>query len=221
MNKVSPVEDNDVDMDKDNYYEYNIDHNSSFILSKNKSALGDTVLMSAPAGLKGIKLKWNKCNGDGYYIYRSTTKDGKYKRIKTIKSKNTTAYSDRDIVKGKTYYYKIKPYSNNSKFNKTAKISKAYKFTPRLITTEPDFFKKNYAKKTMSFGWMPVADAVKYKVYRSTDFNKTYKKVYTTKKCSYTDKNLVKGNCYYYKVKAIHTQSKHNGNLGPYTGLKY
>jgi len=221
VDKLSMVEDNDVDMAKDNYYEYNIDHNSSFVLSKNKSALGDTVLKSAPAGLSIIRIKWNKCAGDGYYIYRSTKKDSGYKKIKTIKAKGTTSYRDKSIKKGKSYYYKIKPYSKKKAIDKTAKLSKAYKFTPRLVTTEPDTFKKNYAKKTMSFKWMPVEGAEKYEVYRSTDYNKTYKKIYTTKKCSYTDKKLVKGNHYFYKIKAIHSQSKYNGNLGPYVGLKY
>lgn len=220
-NKISPVEDNDVDLAEDYYYEYDIDHNSTFVLSKNKSALGTTALRGGAAGMSKISIKWTKCDGNGYYIYRSKTKNGTYKKIKTITKKTITSYTDKNITKGKTYYYKIKPYSKNKTFNKTAKKSKAYALHPKLGAPEPDSFKKNKAKKTMRIGWSKVSDAYKYEIYRSTDA-KTYKKIYTTRNNYFTNKNLVSGKSYFYKIKSIHkSNSKYNSDLGPYVGIKY
>ena len=54
------------------------------------------------------KISWKAVTGaTKYAVYRSTAKDGTYKLIKT-----TTALSYTDtstsLVKGKTYYYKVK-----------------------------------------------------------------------------------------------------------------
>ena len=64
---------------------------------------------------KTITLKWKKVSGiTGYQIYRATSKNGSYKKIKTIKKKSTTSYTDKkDIGIGKLYYYKIRAYKNN------------------------------------------------------------------------------------------------------------
>ena len=83
-------------------------------------------------GKTAYKLTWNKLsNVDGYEVYRAKTKKGKYVLVKTIKSKNTASYTDKDVktlitankkilakaqkskkttVTYKTYYYKIRAY---------------------------------------------------------------------------------------------------------------
>jgi len=55
-------------------------------------------------------IKWTAVNGaHGYKIYRSTTgKSGSYKLIKN--AKYVSQYKDKKLKKGKTYYYKVKPY---------------------------------------------------------------------------------------------------------------
>lgn len=56
-------------------------------------------------------LTWKYVSGsDGYYIYRSTSKNSGYKKIATIKSKNTKEYLDESITAGTTYYYKVVAY---------------------------------------------------------------------------------------------------------------
>ena len=56
------------------------------------------------------KVSWKKvADADGYQIYRSATKNGKYKRIKTS-SKASTTYTSVKLKKGKTYYYKMRAY---------------------------------------------------------------------------------------------------------------
>ena len=65
------------------------------ITSKNKSAI----------------VKWSKkSSATGYIVYRSTSKKGTYKKVATIKNKNTTSYKNKGLKKGKRYYYKVKTY---------------------------------------------------------------------------------------------------------------
>ncbi len=60
---------------------------------------------------KSVKLTWNKPKGtSGYTVYRATKKDGKYKKVATIKKAGTKTYTDKKLKKGKTYYYKVRPY---------------------------------------------------------------------------------------------------------------
>ncbi|MBQ8198077.1 MAG: M15 family metallopeptidase [Lachnospiraceae bacterium] len=56
-------------------------------------------------------VKWKKVTGaSGYYVYRSTKKDGKYKKAAHIKNGAATeAYVDGQ-ENGKTYFYKIRAY---------------------------------------------------------------------------------------------------------------
>ena len=58
-----------------------------------------------------VKLSWKKqSQADGYEIYRAGTRNGKYKKIKTIKKASVKAWTDKKARKGKTYYYKIAAY---------------------------------------------------------------------------------------------------------------
>lgn len=62
------------------------------------------------ASKTSAKLTWKKASGvSGYQIYRSTSKNGTYKKIKTLSSK-TTSFKNTGLKKKKTYYYKIRSY---------------------------------------------------------------------------------------------------------------
>ena len=55
--------------------------------------------------------RWSKVKGaNGYEIYRSNRKDGKYQKVKTISKGGTTSYKDGKLKKSTTYYYKIRVY---------------------------------------------------------------------------------------------------------------
>ena len=62
-----------------------------------------------------VLIDWKKTNGaSGYYIYRATSKKGKYSKIKTITSGKTLKYTDKKVKLGKTYYYKVIPFKKIS-----------------------------------------------------------------------------------------------------------
>lgn len=58
-----------------------------------------------------IALKWNKTAGaSGYEVFRSTSKNGKYTKLKTITKGSTTQWTNYGLAKGKIYYYKVRAY---------------------------------------------------------------------------------------------------------------
>lgn len=78
---------------------------------------------------KKVTLKWKKnSKATGYEIYRATKKNGKYKKIKTIKKAAAATFTDSKVKKGKTYYYKVRAYKTvkgnkaNGKFSAVRKV---------------------------------------------------------------------------------------------------
>ena len=58
-----------------------------------------------------IKLTWNKVeNADGYSVYTSTSKDGKYTLNSSIKGNSTASKVISGLNTNTTYYYKVRAY---------------------------------------------------------------------------------------------------------------
>ena len=71
-------------------------------------------MISATSKDKGkAKITWKKVSGaSGYAIYRSTSKNGSYQKIKTLKSGSTLSFTDTNLKSRKNYYYKVKAYKS-------------------------------------------------------------------------------------------------------------
>ena len=66
--------------------------------------------ISLSSGKRKAYIKWNKISGaNGYEIYRSTSKNGKYSKIKTLTG---TSYTNCNLSSKKVYYYKVRAYRN-------------------------------------------------------------------------------------------------------------
>lgn len=85
-----------------------------------------TTLKSVTGGKKKETIKGTKVKGvTGYYVYCSTSKNGKYKKIETIKKAGTTSYTDKKSLKSnKKYYYKVVTYHTANGVTATGKASK-------------------------------------------------------------------------------------------------
>lgn len=77
---------------------------------------------------KAATISWNKVSSvQGYQLYRSTSKSGRYQCIKTLSSKSSS-YKNSGLKSKKTYYYKIRAYKKvngktfYSKFSAIKKI---------------------------------------------------------------------------------------------------
>lgn len=80
-------------------------------LSSSRSAtpsLTKPTITKLTPGSKKITVRWNKISGaTGYKLYRATSKNGKYKLVKTTKSRY---YTNKSLKKNKRYYYKVRAY---------------------------------------------------------------------------------------------------------------
>lgn len=162
-----------------------------------------TVKASNVASTGKIYLKWGAVSGASKYeIYRSTTKNGTYKRIKTT---TATSYTDTSASVGKTYYYKIKAIHKNSSAN-----SDYSKVVGRICILARPNVRIVLSKGDPKISWGKISGAQKYYIYRATSKNGTYKLIKTTTKLCYTDTSARAGKYYYYKVRAVRTNSAAN-----------
>ncbi|MCM1106802.1 MAG: Ig-like domain-containing protein [Blautia sp.] len=63
------------------------------------------------AGGQKLSVSWKKLYGvTGYEVCQSTSPNGDYKKVATVKGDSATSWTSGKLTKGKTYYYKIRPY---------------------------------------------------------------------------------------------------------------
>lgn len=173
-----------------------------------------SVKPDAPTGLKAeaksitsATISWKPVyNVTGYYVYRSTSKTGTYKKVG---STFETSFTDKGLTKGKTYYYKVASYTvTNGKeiisSNSSAVSVKAAAPAPSSLTAKKS--KAGAAKIT----WSKSTGASGYEVYMATSKNGKYSKITTISKAStlsYTKSGLTKNKTYYFKVRSYTTVS--------------
>lgn len=69
-----------------------------------------TRITSIKSSKRTVTLQWNKAPGaEGYIVYRSTSKNGKYKTVATVKG-NKSKYKLKNVAYNKTYFYRVKAY---------------------------------------------------------------------------------------------------------------
>ncbi len=168
-----------------------------------------TITNITSASSTSLTLTWDKMNkGDGYEIYR----DGKL--LASVAGNSTVTYTDKNLVNGGTYSYKVRMYkeapssSNPSKrvrlygtFSKTV----AATVTVGQVTLNAE--KCAVSGNQITIGWKKVTDASGYEILRSTAADGAYTVIGTASsgKTTYTDMETQSGTTYYYKVRAYIT----------------
>ncbi len=151
-----------------------------------------------------LKVSWNAVAGvENYTIYRSTSKNGTYEKIKTVSDIHATSWTDKKVTAGKTYYYKMTATVKTTGGSKTGGYSAAVQGKPVPSKVSPKVTAPSAGKLRLT--WSRIAGADGYEIFRSTSKNGGYKKVKTITKGSiktYTDSGLSSGKTYYYKVRA-------------------
>lgn len=159
---------------------------------------------------KSVCIAWNGVSmAQGYKVYRATKKKGKYKLAATVGGAGFNDTKNKSLSKYK--YYKIRAYGNVNGQTVLGPYSGVFKARPAIPQVSGARTVSGSGKIT--FAWNKVAGAKKYRVYRATSPNGKYKKLTTTKKCSYT-KSATTGQRYYFKVRAYRGSKK-----GPYSAI--
>lgn len=176
------------------------------------AAPGAPKLVVRAAGATSVKLSWNKVKGttstgyvNGYAIYRSTAKDGTFKKIATINSGTTITYTDTKLTTGATYYYKICAFSkvnNKPVYGAFSKVrsQKVVPGKPAVKITATDY-------TTLTLSWGAISECTGYRIYRSEQKDGTFKSLgdVSSSQTTYADKKVETGKTYYYKVRSYVT----------------
>ncbi|MCQ2546131.1 MAG: CHAP domain-containing protein [Clostridia bacterium] len=144
-----------------------------------------------------IIISWPAVKGASKYeVYRATSKDGSYTRVKTTTSKS---FTNTAITQKKYYYYKVRAcrtLNGNNLYSKSSEV--------RAGVTGPGRVGRVSAVSESSdikLSWGAVSGASGYQIQRSTD-GKNYTVVGTTESTSFKDVNVASKVTYYYRVRA-------------------
>ena len=142
-------------------------------------------------------LTWAAANGaNGYAVYRSESADGEFVKVASV---STTKYADTAAENGKTYYYYVIAVKNDAAYGLRSDVVST---TVELTVVEPVVGARQADGKP-TLHWNKLQNAVSYQVYRATEENGEYVRVFTTKGLTYTHVSAQLDKTYYYKVKAV------------------
>ncbi len=202
--------DKNVALQKDYFYKLRArggDMNGYSAYSGIKSgwAIGKTSITSVSSeDSTSLRIKWKKVkNAYGYQIQRSTSKNGKYQSIATVKD-GKTYYIDTNLKEKKTYYYKVQTLNRVDK--KTGRSSYCSPASGKTITPTSMVYVRSKSSGSMELKWKKDAAAYAYSIKRSAKKNSGYQKIAEIRDCNitqYVDRNAVGGKQYYYTVETI------------------
>lgn len=165
---------------------------------------GETKFSSISLTKDGMaRFKWKRVEGvTGYKIYRATSPNGVYTRVKIIKNPNTVKAELKAVNGTKPYYYKIRAYKKVAGGIIYGDYSGAKSGGPSKVKGVKTKALKNH-KVCITYTKTTRADG--YVVYRATTKNGDYKRIGTVKEknaFTFTDTTVKKGKTYYYKMRA-------------------
>ena len=151
-----------------------------------------------------VTIKWKAARyAKKYEIYRASSKNKKYKKIKTTTARS---FTNKKLTTGKKYYFKVRAVRGRKK----GKFSKVKACTPRVRAVKIDSA-TCVDFTTIDITWNRVPGATGYKIYRATSRNGKYVLIGTNTvayRKYYSDLNVSTDRDYYYKVRAYRTVRK-------------
>ena len=184
----------------------------SSIVSRTCDLPRPEITLSNIASSGKIKITWAKIDGaTRYEVYRSTDN----KTWSLLKSTTGTSLTNTSTTAGTTYYYKVKAIASSSAANSAYSTVKSR----TCDLAQPTISSLTITASTgkIKIKWGAVEGATKYELYCSTD-NQTWKKLTATTGTSINHNSAVAGTKYYYKVRAISSNSAANS---AYSAVKY
>lgn len=192
------------------------DSGFSAIVSRTRDLKRPEVTLTNVAATGKIKLSWKAVSGaKAYQVYRSTSKNGTYTLMKTVTGAVT--YVNESAKAGTKYFYKVRATHDNKD---------AYSAYSVIKSRTADLAKPAGLKvasagaKSVKITWEKVTGASKYQLYRSETRNGTYKLIKTVTVRNATDTTVAPGKTYYYKVKAVCSNTEGNSVLSGYVTAK-
>ena len=146
------------------------------------------------------ELSWMAIDGaDGYEVFRTNKKDGKYTVVADISDLH---FVDRNVTIGTTYYYKVRGYHLN--YDDTKGYSSYSNVVNKKVSIEipkVSITKSNYLMNVLD--WQDVELAKEYEVSRATSKTGKYVVIASTTDSNFEDTNIDINMTYYYKVRTV------------------
>ena len=163
-----------------------------------------TIQVSNNASTGKPVISWSKVDGAvKYELYQATSKTGTYTKIGTTTS---TSITNKSAVAGKMYYYKVKAVDASGNKSEFSNIVNRTCDLPRPVVSVSNVASTGKIK----LSWEKIEGATGYEIYRATSKTGTYTKLSTVTGTSATNTKTDAGTTYYYKVRAIHTNTSAN-----------
>lgn len=152
-----------------------------------------------------IRIRWKKEEeATGFEIYRSTSPNGDYTKIKTVRATKKKKYKfiDKNLESGMTYYYMVRPYAmgiTEHEYQPYSSVRTATALLDKTTITSTEIT----GEDSITLNWDPISDATGYKVYFKVDGAKKYSKVAILKgadKTSYTMTGVADRTKIYFKI---------------------
>ena len=194
----------------------NPDASSAFCSSKARvcDLPRTNVTLSNKASSGKIVVSWEAVEGAvKYQVYRSADGGENYSKLTTT---TNTSITNTSAEAGELYYYKVKAIAENTDANSA--FSSAKKRVCDLERPDVTISRNSNGKPKLT--WDEVEGAVKYKVYRATSKDGDYELLTTTSKTSVSNTSAVAGQTYYYKVRAIASNSDANSAYSAVDSIK-
>ena len=143
--------------------------------------------------------------GYGLKVYRSTSRKGTYKLIKTLKA-GKLSFTDTSVAASKVYYYKVRIFAKSGSktyLSKKSAAVKAAKYVPSTDTSALHVIVKN-TSGGVKISWTKNSKAGYYLVSRGTSSDGSGDVITCNgdNELEWLDKEAAKGKTYYYVVTA-------------------
>ncbi len=171
------------------------------------SKIGKTKKVKAESvAYDSIEITWkNVKNASMYKIYRSTSKNGTYKKIGTVRGQYTTKFTDTKLKTGQKYFYKVKACVAMNKY-KEKKGNYSSVVSAKPVPAKIPEISSEVVENGISLKWEKQKGVSGYEI-KCMETGKKYT-VKKGSKTSYIVRNLEVGNTYTFKMRAYKTVKK-------------
>ena len=188
-------------------------------------SVGKPVLKSvASTGYNSLKVSWGKVNtAVGYYVYYAVSPSGTYTLAKKVKGGAVTSLNVTGLTPGRTYYFKVRAYSN---LLTSAKSGYSAVLSGKAVPAQAVISSLTTKDKSITPVWKKIAGATGYRIavtYKNGSTSTT-KKLYVSAGTKTEQKLTIRGlragtNCQV-KVQAYTTGSNGSKVYGSYSKVK-
>ncbi len=152
-----------------------------------------------------IELTWQSVyNADTYKVMRSETEGGPY--ISVLESTTDTAFTDTNVVFGKTYYYVIQAKNPTGTSNNSEEVQGV---PGQVLPSTPSNIITKVKDKSVHITWDAANDATSYNLMRSKTESGPYTLIQENLRgISCNDSNVEYDDTYYYKIIAVNERGE-------------